>query len=268
MISSGTIDRREIFDLYREERRASVVPGYCAEVMPALTRYTAERAGEEGFVVFARFRSDDADAIIGEQIAYFEGRGEPFEWKVYDFDFPVGLRGMLGSYGFRSGPVECFMVLPLRNVGFARGGEAIIEDATLDNGVIDDIIRVQDEVWKGPRPGLDRRLRDALATRPASASIHCAYLDGRPVGTGWVDFTRGSRFADLHGGAVLESARGRGIYTQLYERRIAAAMERGCRYLAVDATDMSRPILQKKGFIAVCETVPMRSGPAGEDRSG
>jgi len=268
MISSGTIDRREVFDLYREERRASIVPGYRVEALPQLTRYTAERSGEEGFVVFARFRSDDADAVICEQLAYFEARREPFEWKVYDFDFPVGLRGVLGSYGFRAGAVEFFMVLPVRSSGPARGGVATIRDATLDNGVIDDVVRIHEEVRSRPYPGLDRRLREAITPRPTCASIHCAYLEGRPVGCGWVDFTRGSRFADLHGAAVLESARGRGIYTQLYERRVTAAMERGCRYLAADATDMSRPILQKKGFIAVCETVPMRCGPAGEEQPG
>jgi GNAT superfamily N-acetyltransferase len=71
-----------------------------------------------------------------------------------------------------------------------------------------------------------------------------------------VDFTRGSRFADLHGAAVLESARGRGIYTQLYERRVTAAMERGCRYLEVDASDDSRPILERLGFTAVTTTTP------------
>ena len=265
MTSSGTIHRREIFDLYREERRGAEVPGYRVEVLPTLSRYTSERAGEEGFVAFARFRSDDAEAVIGEQLSYFGARGEAFEWKVYDFDFPVGLRGMLGSYGFRAGPVECFMVLPLRSNGAPRAGEARIVEATAGNGVIDDVVAVQHEVWQRPIPGLGQRLHDALAARPASTAIFCAYLDDRPVGSGWVDFARGSRFADLHGGAVVPDVRNRGIYAQLYDRRAACALERGCRYLAVDATDMSRPILQKRGFVAVCETVPMHSGEMGSD---
>lgn len=33
---------------------------------------------------------------------------------------------------------------------------------------------------------------------------------------------------------------------------------RGCKLVAVDATAMSRPILQKLGFAFVCNTVPLQ----------
>lgn len=92
-------------------------------------------------------------------------------------------------------------------------------------------------------------------------SIYCAYLGKAPVATGWIDYSRGSQFADLHGGAVCEDARGRGVYAALLAVREADAQARGCRYLAVDAAPMSRPILARKGFATICETYPMRRVP-------
>ena len=38
--------------------------------------------------------------------------------------------------------------------------------------------------------------------------------------------------------------------------RARLAAERGCRYLEVDASDDSRPILERLGFVAVTTTTP------------
>jgi GNAT superfamily N-acetyltransferase len=67
-----------------------------------------------------------------------------------------------------------------------------------------------------------------------------------------------STFADLHGGAVLSTLRGKGIYSLLFYDRCQEAQRRGYQYLAVDAAPMSRPILEQKGFQLVCFTYPMR----------
>ena len=140
-------------------------------------------------------------------------------------------------------------------------GDVEIRAACARNSVIDDIVKVQEETWDCAFPGLAAQLRNALATNSPESAIYCAYLEGAPVGTGWIDFTQGSRFADIHGGAVLSHARGRGIYTLLYDRRVEDARARGVRFLAVDAAPMSRPILLAKGFVHVCDTYPMRSKP-------
>jgi GNAT superfamily N-acetyltransferase len=81
------------------------------------------------------------------------------------------------------------------------------------------------------------------------------------VGTGWIEFHAGSRFAQLCGGSLLEAYRGRGIYSRLFEMRLAEARRRGVPYIAVDAAPMSRPILERRGFRYVCNTYPMRSRP-------
>ena len=91
--------------------------------------------------------------------------------------------------------------------------------------------------------------------------VLCARDGDRVVGSGWIDFSPGSPFAQMHGGAVLEPYRGRGVYSRLFERRLEEAKARGVPWIAVDAAPMSRPILEKKGFRFVCHTYPMRTRP-------
>ena len=50
--------------------------------------------------------------------------------------------------------------------------------------------------------------------------------------------------------------RGRGIYRATVAHRANLAAERGFRYLEVDASDASRPILERLGFTAVTTTTP------------
>ncbi len=48
-------------------------------------------------------------------------------------------------------------------------------------------------------------------------------------------------------------------------RRAEAATERGVRYLQVDASDDSRPILERLGFVAVTTTTPYVWDPAEDE---
>jgi len=68
------------------------------------------------------------------------------------------------------------------------------------------------------------------------------------VSSAWVRFNPGSQFASLWGGSTLEQYRGQGHYTALMAVRAQEAARRGVRFLTVDASPMSRPILEKQGF--------------------
>lgn len=122
---------------------------------------------------------------------------------------------------------------------------------------VHDVVSVQQEVWNRKFEWLAAQLLRGLTTQPEHISLYCAYLDGRPVGTGWADFPGGSKFPELHGGAVLQELRGQGIYRALYGRRIDEAAHRGYTRIAVDASPMSRPILERMGFAHACNTTPM-----------
>ena len=120
---------------------------------------------------------------------------------------------------------------------------------------------MQEEVWACRLPWLAGSLRAMADPVDGTAMVYCARADGRVVGSGWIDFHRGSRFAQLSGGSVLESYRTRGVYSVLFARRLADAAARGVPFMAVDAAPMSRPILERKGFAFVCNTYPMRTRP-------
>ena len=99
-------------------------------------------------------------------------------------------------------------------------------------------------------------LEQELAADPAGLAIFVAEADGLVVSAGWVRFPSGTDFATLWGGATLPAWRGRGIYRALVRRRAQLAAERGRRYLEVDASADSRPILERLGFRVVMHTRP------------
>jgi GNAT superfamily N-acetyltransferase len=76
------------------------------------------------------------------------------------------------------------------------------------------------------------------------------------VSAAWAVFKQGTDFTGLWGGSTLAQWRGKGIYKALVAVRAARAAELGYRYLQVDASDDSSPILQRLGFLAVTTTTP------------
>jgi hypothetical protein len=82
-----------------------------------------------------------------------------------------------------------------------------------------------------------------------------------------VRFEHGTDFATLWGGATLPGWRRRGIYRATVAYRANLAAERGFRFMTVDASADSRPILERLGFVAVTTTTPYvwspPNGPAG-----
>jgi prepilin-type processing-associated H-X9-DG protein len=80
---------------------------------------------------------------------------------------------------------------------------------------------------------------------------HIAFADGHVAGLGVS--SPGPSAILLGGGAVLPAFRGRGVYRALVASRWRAAVEEGKPALTVHAGAMSRPILERCGFEAVCE---------------
>lgn len=81
-------------------------------------------------------------------------------------------------------------------------------------------------------------------------------LTGQMVSAAWIVYFPGTEFAYLAGGSTLAAWRKRGIYRALVAARARHATVRGTRYLTVDASDDSAPILRRLGFKAVTTTTP------------
>jgi hypothetical protein len=78
-----------------------------------------------------------------------------------------------------------------------------------------------------------------------------AYVDGEVAGVGLASY--GPAAVLLGGAAVLPAHRGRGAYQALVASRWQAAVAMGKPALVVHAGAMSRPILERCGFQALCE---------------
>lgn len=239
----------EIRALYdREQRREVTHPGMRREVVPQVIRHV-DLLGHSSIVLHSQLDPATADAVIEEQIAYFDGMGHDFEWKVYDYDPPPDLRERLAAHGFAIEDPEAIMVLDLADLPtvLAAPVTADIRPVTTPAG-LREVIAVEEAVWEDSRDWLEQSLRDEMALTPDDLRIYVAYVDGVPAGTAWIRFHPGSQFAGLWGGSTLAAYRGRGLYTALLAVRTQDALGRGVRFLTVDASPMSRPILEKLGF--------------------
>jgi len=255
------MNKTEILALFDEEQRRDIQPyRFKREVTPHLIRHicTATEWGD-GMVIYSRLTPDNADEIIAAEVAYFQSLGQNFEWKVYDHDTPADLKERLAAQGFSVGEVEAVLVLDLD-----EAPQALLEPVSHEvrrisqPAQLEDVAVVQRHVWpdKSFAAWLEQALRDNLQGDPDHISIYCAYVDGRPASSAWITFHEGSQFAGLWGGSTLPEYRRRGLYTALVAVRLQEARRRGARFLTIDASPMSRAVLEKFGFQFLTSTYP------------
>jgi GNAT superfamily N-acetyltransferase len=205
----------------------------------------------------------ELDAFIARQIAYYAARGEKFEWKTRGHDLPVDLPDRLVAHGFEPEEretVEIGLAAPLADAHPSLPAGMRIRETT-DPADFARIVGMSEAVWGGDRSWL----ADMLATESAGnrMNIFVAEADGQVVSSAWIRFVPGTEFAGLWGGSTLAEYRGRGLYRGLVAVRAALAVARGYRYLQVDASDDSRLILERLGFVPVTTTTPYIWTPAG-----
>ncbi|HEX9514884.1 MAG TPA: GNAT family N-acetyltransferase [Streptosporangiaceae bacterium] len=88
-----------------------------------------------------------------------------------------------------------------------------------------------------------------------------ALAGDEPVSAARTDFVAGTEFAGLWGGGTLPRWRRQGIYRALVRYRAELAAGRGFKYLTVDASEQSRPILERIGFERLAVTTPYTRRP-------
>jgi GNAT superfamily N-acetyltransferase len=239
--------------------------GAVGEWAGPVVRWSA--AGGEGWsgIVWSDVQEGTADEVIAEQVAYFAGRGEQFEWKLYSYDRPPDLGQRLARAGFVSEDAEALMVADAGQIAGQDAVGAVLPDGVrlvqvTDEAGVELMIDVHDRVF-GPDPRLRRSLLGQLSKSPELTVLMLAMAGDAPVCAARVSFGA-TDFAGLWGGGTLPEWRGRGIYRALvgYRARLAAA--RGYRYLQVDASTQSRPILERLGFACLAMTTPYIWSPA------
>jgi GNAT superfamily N-acetyltransferase len=206
------------------------------------------------------------DELIDRQIEVFRARGEPFEWKLHGHDRPPDLPERLRAAGFVPEATETVMIAPVW---------AIVRTPALPTGVeLRDIgepreLRgIAERLWALWGDGHNAWIAESLAIEleadPAALRVLIAQAGAALVCAAWVRFPPTGEFATLWGGTTIPAWRGRGVYRALVAHRANLAAARGYRYLQVDASDESRPILERLGFVPVTTTTQfIWTPPAG-----
>jgi GNAT superfamily N-acetyltransferase len=216
--------------------------------------------GGRGFVVYrdlGGLASPDLDELIARQVRVFAERAERFEWKLHGHDRPADLPRRLRAAGFVPEEEETVVIAPVTEIaGQPRPPEGmLLRDAT-GRRDLDRIAAVEQTIAGDDHGWLAESLEAERDADPDSLAIVVAEAGGAIVCAGWVRFERGTDFATFWGGATLPPWRGRGIYRATVAYRANLAAERGFRFIEVDASSESRPILERLGFIAVTTTTP------------
>jgi GNAT superfamily N-acetyltransferase len=255
------MDRLEIIELYDLDQRINVeYPHMRRDEVAHLVRHVGLQELAEGCILYSRLDNGNVDQMIHKQIDYFEKIGQDFEWKVFDYDSPSDLKDRLVAYGFEVEEVETIMVFDLsitpdflvQPVGHEVRQITAVEQITTE------VMAVERQVWNEDFSDLEAYLTQTLVDEPDRMSIYVAYVNHRPASSAWVYFPPHSQFASLWGGSTVPEFRGRGLYTALLAVRIQEALKRRVSYLTVDASPMSRPILEKFGFEKIADSYPCK----------
>lgn len=257
-----SLDAAAVLSQYDQQVRRGLQPdgsGALGEWVGPVVRWST--VGGQGWcgIAWSDLDAGTADAVIAEQVAHFAARGEQFEWKLYSYDRPPDLGERLAAAGFVAEDAEALVVADASEIaehsrtdGAAPDGVRLVP--VTDEAGIELMIEVHDRVF-GPDPSLRGRLLAQLRNSPEFNVLVLAKAGDIPVCAARVSFDS-TGFAGLWGGGTLPEWRGRGIYRAMVGYRARLAAERGYRYLQVDASPMSRPILERLGFVCLATTTP------------
>ncbi|MET7485484.1 GNAT family N-acetyltransferase [Streptomyces sp. NPDC005538] len=206
------------------------------------------------------------DELIVRQRDFFAARGESVEWKTRSHDVPADIPERLRAAGFV--PEERATVLVGRAEEMAAAQPVLPEGVTIRQVDSEADLRrlgaLQSAVWDMDLDWLVADLLGRIAAAPDEMAVYVVEAGDELVCSAWLAFRPKTEFANLLGGSTLPAWRGKGIYRALVATRAALAAARGVRYLHVDASDDSAPILQRLGFRAVTTTTPYVWSPQQE----
>jgi GNAT superfamily N-acetyltransferase len=225
-------------------------PGVRAERAGPVLRVVGRFRGFVQSLGLAELSDAELASVVAAQRDFFGARGEPVEWRTYAHD-GLRLAAALADAGFaveQRGTVLAGDVA----VPIGLGSDVLGAELRTDTDLAAIAAMVQ-SVWGGDWSWLPGELGARRAAAPQEFAVFAVVADGVPVSVGWASVYPGTGFAVLTGGTTVASWRGRGCYRALVAARARFAADRGARYLTVDASADSAPILRRLGFSALTE---------------
>lgn len=208
-------------------------------------------------VTWSDLAAASGDDAIAAQVARFARLNQAWEWKHYSYDRPADLPARLLAAGLIPETAEALLVAEIGDLALDIPSPAgVALHPVLDVEGVAALVQVHDEVFGGDHSAVGRSLLAGLATKPSTAAAVVAWAGPTPISAARMEFHTGTDFASLWGGGTLAAWRGRGVFRSVVAHRAALASARGYRYLQVDASPDSRPILLQLGFVELATTTP------------
>lgn len=254
------MNKSQLIALYNQDQRINITyPDLRREVTPTVVRHIDTSGTREGSVIYSQLDSANADETIRGQIRYFESLGQDFEWKLYDYDQPADLQERLIAQGFTREEAEAILVLDLNNApeGLWQPVHHVVQRIT-DPEQLADVQTIEEQVWEEDAAWIVDYLGETLRKSPDQMSVYVAYVNGEPASAAWIYYPKQSQFASLWGGATVSRFRKQGLYRALLAIRAQEAKARQVRFLTVDASPMSQPILEQFGFALIAYSYPCK----------
>lgn len=250
----------ELLSLYdahvRATERDRLPEGWVGEQDGPLLRCRNDRFGFTMLTADASALSGaDLAGLVDRTVAWFAAAGRPFEWKTFDHD-RADLLPLLAAAGGVPGEHEALVMgeaAPLATAVALPDGLTMREVTARAD--LDAIGAMESAVWGDDRSWLADDLAERLL-EPVPPRVFVVEDRDLVVSAGWLTPVVGTPVAGLWGGSTLAAYRGRGIYRALVARRARLALDLGYSVLQVDASDDSRPILERLGLTVVGGTTP------------
>lgn len=258
------------YDAQVRRRTSTDVAGSAVQDLGSIVRWLAPAGQGLSCITWSDLDEASADAAIAAQRDYFAARGDGVEWKLYDYDQPADLGERLAAAGFvaedselmllaETASVRSEVVLPagvrLVPVTDAAGVHALLAVHRYEPGT-------ERVAW------LTEALLATLDDPQQRTEMVVAMAGEEPVSSARIEFMPGTDFAGLWGGSTVPHWRGKGIFRALVAYRAGRAAARCYKYLQVDASQLSRPILARLGFCPAAGTTPYIWQPGGAAAGG
>lgn len=241
-------------------RRNADVAGCAREQTAQVSRYTTS-TGSQRYVMWHDFAPEVAEVMVDAELAAVAGNAKVLMWKLYGHDVAHdALRAALVARGFsenehctlmacsvddlvahfKTTPIEVTPALDVRELTTPQSLDAYQE--------------IWDDVWPdAPNGRYVDDYRDRLVRRDPGIVFFAGFdghaADAEPVTSGYMFHHPGAPYALLCGGTTKSKWWRQHAYTAMLTARAIRAQQRGARYLAVEASAASRPILERLRFV-------------------
>lgn len=244
------MENEALIAIYDEFRRSAMLQGWMWEADRG-EGWLVERqvaADGTGLVVYAEMAAERVNEVIQAEKRLARQREGGLEWLVYAHDEPAEVGAQLEAAGFAVGPAETVLVLPVAEMQVPAADEAIDVRRVREGPDLAAVAAIRAETWGGDAEAMARRLAAQLGARGEEVAVYVAAVEGEVAATAQITFYPEQQFASVVMAATRPAYRRRGLYRALLRARLLEAQARGVRFVDTEASEMSRPLLERVGF--------------------